>query len=315
MIDILKLYRDFNIEYRDQGHKHCRQGWVQIECNFCTGNPGYHLGYCVDSTSKFAGSFVCWRCGGHSTFKVLREILKRGLDVKEIIKRYRVSGYAGPSVQTEIRLVKSAFKYPTDTGPLKPHHRKYLINRKGGGFNPDYIEQEWGVLGTGPLSTLSYRVGKEKKVLDYRNRLIIPIEWGGKIVSFQGRAITERSKMKYLACPEEREIINLKTIIYGKTDWKRCVVVEGVTDVWRLGFGAVSLFGIKYTLQQIRVLSKFEEVFLLFDPEPQAQAQAKKIQAALNFRGVKVELLDFLVTDPGDMKQDDADHLMSELKF
>lgn len=311
MIDIIKLYHDHNIDFKTEGNKHCTKGWVNINCPLCNGDS-FHLGYCVDSTSKFAGSFVCWRCGGHSTFKVLRQVLKHGLDIKEIIKRYRVSGYAGPSIQTEIRLIKSTFKYPTDTGPLQNHHRKYLVKRN---FNPDYIEQEWGVLGTGPLSTLSYRVGKEKKVLDYRNRLIIPIKWNGKIVSFQGRAITERSKMKYLACPEEREVINLKTIIYGKTDWKRCVVVEGVTDVWRLGFGAVSLFGIKYTLQQIRVLSKFEEVFLLFDPESQAQAQAKKIQAALNFRGVKVELLDFLETDPGDMKQDDADHLMSELKF
>ena len=276
MIDIIKLYHDHNIDFKTEGNKHCTKGWVNINCPLCNGD-NFHLGFCVDLTSKFAGSFVCWRCGGHSTFKVLREILKRGLDVKEIIKRYRVSGYAGPSVQTEIRLVKSAFRYPTDTGPIQNHHRKYLIKRN---FNPNYIEQEWGVLGTGPLSTLSYRVGKEKKVLDYRNRLIIPIEWGGKIVSFQGRAITERSKMKYLACPEEREIINLKTIIYGKTDWKRCVVVEGVTDVWRLGFGAVSLFGIKYTLQQIRILSKFEKVFLLFDPEAQAQAQAKKIHAA-----------------------------------
>ena len=54
---------------------------------------------------------------------------------------------------------------------------------------------------------------------------------------------------------------------------------------------------------------------MLFDPEDQAQKQAKKIQAALEFRGVKVELLDFLKTDPGDMEQDDADHLMNELKL
>lgn len=312
MIDILKLYRDFNIEYRETGHKHCRPGWVQIECPLCDGNAGYHLGYCLDIDNKFAGGFVCWRCGGHSSFQVLRAILKPPADVKEIIKTYRVSGHAGPSVHAEVRVVKSAFKYPSATTALQPQHKKYLINRN---FDPDYIEQEWGVLGTGPISTLSYRIGKDKKVLDYRNRLIIPIEWQGRVVSFQGRAITSRSKMKYLACPEEREVINLKTIIYGKTDWKRCLVVEGVTDVWRLGFGAVSLFGIKYTLQQIRVLSKFEEVFLMFDPESQAQVQAKKIQAALNFRGVKVELLNFLETDPGDMKQDDADHLMSELKF
>ena len=311
MIDILKLYHDFNIEYRDHGHKHCRTGWVQIECPFCSGNSGFHLGYCIDSRSKFAGAFVCWRCGGHHSQKVIREILKeRHLDIKEILKRYQISGYAGPAVETQIRLVKSSFKYPSGTGPLQDHHRNYLIKRK---FDPDLIEKEWGILGTGPISSLTYGRGKDKKTLDYKNRIIIPIEWEGKVVSFQGRAITKASKMKYLACPEERELINLKTIYYGKSNGKRCVVVEGVTDVWRLGYGSLSLFGIKYTLAQIKLLSKFEMVFLAFDPEKQAQEQAKKIESALNFRGVKTKMVEGLTTDPGDMLQEDTNHLMGEL--
>jgi len=313
MIDILKLYRDYRIEYRDHGHKHCRSGWVQIECPFCSGNAGFHLGYCVDSRSKFAGVFVCWRCGGHHEQKVLKEILKDHKprhDHKEILKQYRISGFAGPSVDTQLKLVKTSFKYPSGTDIMQDHHRRYLLKRN---FDPDYIESEWGVLGTGPISSLSVGRGKEKKYIDYRNRIIIPIEWDGKIVSFQGRDITNRHKMKYLACPEEREIINLKTILYGKSNGKRGVLVEGVTDVWRLGFGSLSTFGIKYTLKQIKCLSKFEMVFILFDPEEQAQQQAEKIEAALNFRGVKTKILTDITTDPGEMKQDDADLLMEDL--
>ena len=311
MIDILKLYRDFNIEYRDHGHKHCRAGWVQIECPFCSGNAGFHLGYCIDSRSKFAGAFVCWRCGGHQSSKVLKEILQKPIpQIKEILRQYRLSGGSGPSIDAQIKLVKSSFKYPSGTGAMQYHHRKYLLKRK---FDPDYIEKEWGILGTGPISSLSIGRGKEQKIIDYSNRIIIPIEWDGKVVSFQGRHITERHKMKYLACPEEREIINLKTIYYGRSEGKRAVIVEGVTDVWRLGFGALSLFGIKYTLAQVKLLSKFEMLFILFDPEDQAQEQAKKLETALNFRGVKTKILDGFGTDPGKMKQVDANHLMEDL--
>ena len=310
MIDIIKLYKDYNINVGQLGNKHCRKGWVNVNCPFCNGND-FHLGYCIDSRSKFAGAFVCWRCGGHQSSKVLKEILQKPIpQIKEILRQYRLSGGSGPSIDAQIKLVKSSFKYPSGTGIMQKHHRKYLQKRK---FDPDYIEREWGVLGTGPISSLSIGRGKEQKIIDYSNRIIIPIEWDGKVVSFQGRHITERHKMKYLACPEEREIINLKTIDYGRSDDKRAVIVEGVTDVWRLGFGALSLFGIKYTLAQVKLLSKFEMLFILFDPEDQAQEQAKKLEAALNFRGVKTKILDGFGTDPGKMKQVDANHLMEDL--
>ena len=312
MIDILKLYQHFNIDHRATGHKHCRSGWVQIECPECNGNRGYHLGYCIDPRSKFAGSFVCWRCGGHSVNKVLKSILPKlsFQEAKEIARSYRISGGAGPSIHQQVKLVRNPFKYPSGTEELTTRHIHYLIKRK---FDPDYIKQEWGVLGTGPFSSLTVGRGKERKSIDFRHRLIIPIEYQEKIVSFQGRDITNHHKLKYLACPEEREIINLKKILYGKTDGEQCVLVEGVTDVWRLGFGAVSCFGIKYTIEQIRLLSKFKRIFILFDPEEQATKQARKIQSALNFRGTEAIILGGYSTDPGDMKQSDADYLMEEL--
>jgi len=38
-----------------------------------------------------------------------------------------------------------------------------------------------------------------------------------------------------------------------------------------MGIGAVATFGIKYSETQVNLLSKFKRVFLLFDPEDQAQ--------------------------------------------
>ena len=311
MLDIIKLYHYYKINYRDRGHKHCRSGWVQVKCPFCTGNPGYHLGYCIDPASKFAGSFVCWRCGGKNIKKVLQILLKiPKSEIKETVSMYQLSGYSGPRVHHKINIKKGRFKYPTQTDKMNEFHREYLSKR---GFDPEYLEREWELLGTGPLSTISYRIGRENKVLSFSNRILIPIKNKNKIVTYQGRHISKKAKIKYLACPEAIELTNIKQLTYGKSNGEICALVEGATDVWRLGFGSETVFGIKFTSAQINRLRSYKKIFLIFDPEDQAQKQAKKAQASLNFRGVKTELVDWLDTDPGDMKQDDANHLMRNL--
>lgn len=317
MIDILKLYRAFNIPHKTKGHKHCRPGWVQTRCPFCTGNPGYHLGFCFSQPGQFHGKFVCWRCGGKSIKRVLSKLLRlKSNEINKIIKDYGGKSNYGPAIDEQIKIRRKAFKYPAKTEDLLPHHARYLSRRN---FNPDKLEKDWGLLSTGPIAPLV----TNGKSLDYSHRIIIPIEWEERIVSFQGRDATDKHKLKYMACPQDREIIEHKSILYGKPSGDRCVLVEGVTDVWRLGPGALCCFGIKYRLAQIRLLAKFKEVFIFFDPEVQAREQAEKIQSELLFRGVKavhlpmekknkLPLLDY---DPGDMDQWDADKLMYDLGF
>jgi len=43
-MEIEKLYQDYGIKTESQGGKHSHEGWIQTECPWCTGNPGYHLG-------------------------------------------------------------------------------------------------------------------------------------------------------------------------------------------------------------------------------------------------------------------------------
>jgi len=187
---------------------------------------------------------------------------------------------------------------------MRPGHRKYLIRRK---FDPDKLEREWGLLGTGPVSRLDR--------INYSRRILIPIHWDGKLVSFQTRDITGRSELKYLACSLEREKIPHKTILYGKQEaWNDTgICVEGVTDVWRLGPAAFAVFGIEYKPQQVRLIAKtFHRVAVVFDDDPQAVVQADKLVAELRFRGVDAWRVD-IVGDPGDMDQDDADYLVREI--
>jgi len=305
MLNIKQLYQDFHLNGITSGHKHCSGGWIHIECPFCSGNLGYHLGYCFDIQSRFFDKFVCWRCGGKSQRKALSGLLRISTyEADEIIRKYTVLTI---QKKKEIKR-KSNFKFPGGMTDLLPHHETYLKKRK---FDPELIKNKYGVRSTGPLAPLEI----EGKTLDYSHRIIIPVEWEGEIVSFQGRDITGKHKLKYIACPQELEIIEHKTIYYGNPINERCVIVEGVTDVWRLGNGAIALFGIKYRLEQIRKLAKMKEVFLLFDPESQARKQAEKIYSELCFRGIKCWKLPDLKTDPGDMEQEEADELMFKLEM
>jgi hypothetical protein len=197
------------------------------------------------------------------------------------------------------------FKLPAGCGPLGKPHLRYLERR---GFDAEQIMRTWGLLGTGPLAFLDG--------LNYRFRIVAPIIWDGRTVSFQSRDYTNKADRKYLACVPEREVLSHKTILYGQQDkWGSTgILVEGITDVWRLGTSACATFGIEYQTEQVlQLINHFERVVILFDPEPQAQQQARKMRAQLSGCGVKVIIEKLTDCDPGDLSQDDADHLVRNI--
>ena len=298
-MDIVQLYQDFNIDYVSEGHKHCRDGWVNIECPFCSGNPGYHLGYHLDQEY-----FHCWRCGGKYAPIVFSKILNLNQHkVKEIIKQYGMI-LTTPTVKITIR--KKAFKFPSNLIDLGLNHVRYLQDRN---FNPDDLIDIWDLKATGPISKLDD--------IDYKHRIIIPYQWDNETVTFDSRSISKKGSdaVRYIACPLKRELIPRKEIIYGKPSaWKETgICVEGPTDVWRLGVNSFALSGIQYTPKQVRLVAKlFKRVAVIFDDQPQARVQANKLIADLKFRGVDAFRID-IKGDPGSMSQDNANHLIKTI--
>src|SRR5690606_17185726 len=129
---------------------------------------------------------------------------------------------------------------------------------------------------------------------------------------FQTRDITDKSDKRYLACPSRREAISHKHIVYGKEEkWSKhpaLIVVESVVDVWKLGTCAVATFGTSFTMEQVLALTKIHDrFFIVYDNEPQAQQQARKLAVKLKTLGKKV-FIEIVNTDPGDMKIEDARH-------
>jgi len=305
-MDIIQLYQDFSINIAPEGHHHYRPGWVNTECPFCISEPGhkgYHLGYEID-----ANYFVCWRCGWHPislTIATLLNIPER--QVKELVKKY---GIIVPSLSKTpvIRVNKIDFKLPYGVEDVLPSHKKYLIKRN---FDPEEIIQIWKIKSIGPSGKLKLK----DKEINYKHRIFIPFIWNTKMVSFDTRDVTDLHHSKYMACPLENELIPHKEILYGKQeDWKETgILVEGPTDVWRMGTSSCAVSGIKYTSKQVRLLAKiFKRVAVMFDDEPQAKVQANKIVAELKFRGVDAFRVD-IEGDPGSMKQEDADYLVKQL--
>ena len=297
-MNIEQLFRDFNVRYVTEGHKHARSGWVNIECPFCTGNPGYHLGYDI-----MGNKFVCWRCGGKQMGTVISKLLNVSIsEALRLLKQYNVLTPAAPEVKMKVRA--KTFKLPPNSNPLNKAHRNYLIKR---GFNPDELIKTWGILGTGIFSKLDK--------IDYSRRIVIPYFWDGKIVSFDCRDITNKSGYKYMACERAREEVDHKHILYGKQEkWGDTgICVEGCTDVWRLGVNSFAVSGVKYTPKQVRAIAKhFKRVAVVFDDEPQAVKQANKLIADLKFRGVDAWRID-IEGDPGGLTQEEADVLVKSI--
>ena len=298
-MNIQKLYNDYGIQTATEGDRHHRDGWVNVQCPFCSGNPGFHLGWDEQETH-----FYCWRCGFHKTADTVSKLLKISTqEAKQLIRQYRIGSHR-TAKETKVKIQRKTFQLPSNSLALTRRHLNYLTAR---GFNAAQLEEEWLLNGTGPVSHLDD--------IDFKHRIIIPIYWNNKVVTFQSRDITDKHVLKYITCPRDRELVHHKDILYGNQNaWKDVgICVEGVTDVWRLGSQAFSTFGIEYTKRQVRVIAEyFKKVIVVFDPEPQAQKQAAKLVGELKFRGVQAERMEVNV-DPGSMLQSEAEELVKQI--
>lgn len=297
-MNLFKFLHDYRIPFATRG-KQISQGWIGLDCPFC-GKGDFGLGVHIES-----GRVNCWRCGPHSEIDLAKTLL--GLDyitVKEILKAYQQNNNRNAILTQDnaARATKNFCEYASDTKEMNERHRRYLESRN---YDPDKLEREWNLKGTGNLG-------------DYKFRIVAPITYKSKLVSYTCRDITGKSDLKWKTCKAENEVIPHKSILYGldycKTD--SCLVVEGPGDVWRMGYNAVSTFGISFKLEQAMLLAeRFNRVFILFDAEQKAQEQAHDLAVLLNARRVEVEILELDQGDPGEMLQSDADALMRELNL
>ena len=288
IFDCKSFLNDYGITTREYG-KNCQQGWIQVCCPKCS-DSGFHGGFNIAG-----GYYNCWRCGHHSIPSIIRSMINISESQSHsIVKLY--STIKQIEKRNESRIIPRKIDWPEFTLPIAEIHANYLKNRN---FNPDKIVKQWSIRGTTYFG-------------DYAYRIIIPIFFNHKMVSYQGRDITNKSSARYKTCEKSKEIINHKSILYGIDHVTSCCfVVEGITDVWRLGKGnAVATFGIEYTSEQVNMLNaRLDEVFILFDPE--AEKNSGKLAADLTAVGLKATVLDINgSSDPGEFTVDEVNSIV-----
>ena len=289
--DMQKVADVLCIQYRTSGDKHCTAGWIQFTCPYC-GRSGFYLGWNID-----AGFFTCWACGPKKTLETLQKLSGKTIpQIRQTIARYPMPGTA-KRVQREC--LRSQAEYPWSTKRLDAKQRAYLKRRN---FDPDVLEAKYELVGTSKYSSIG-------------SRIVFPVYQYGVRISYMARAIGNE-ELRWVKCPNSKEGYPLRRSLFG-VDFlrsKRIVVCEGILDQVRLGDGAVATFGLGFSGEQVRLLSEFEKVFIMFDMDKPGRMRSDVLASRLCSL-TDVEILEFDAPDPGDLSQHDADLIMSELKI
>ena len=296
-----KLFEDYKIDYSLKTNR----GWVNTKCIYC-GGSSYKLGF--NPTEDYC---TCFACGLHNLNETLSKLLAiPKKDINDVIEQYKTRTIILNKLNDKKTTAVKNLVLPTDT--FTPIERKYLKSRN---FNPSYLHKKYNVVGGGIVG-------------DWKYRIIIPVIINGKIVSWTGRSILEKSKLDELKIPRyknleiKKSVINPKECLFNLDNSKNKTVVltEGPFDVMRLGDDFICSFGTSLTQSQIKEIRlRYDKIFIMFDNEVEAQQKARNYGQMLSSVGVDVEIVDaysdFNKNDGGELNDDEVKIIRKELGF
>ena len=294
--DIKAYLNSRNIEYRESG-KNVSDGWVEINCLFCD-DPSFHLGINTDTTQYPEGGYHCWRCGESGNITNLIQHIEGGYSraqANTIISKFQLTEKKEKQI---IIQNKRKLTLPKEAKQLSPYHTSYLRKR---GFDPNYLIRKYKIRGV-------YNIGK------WKFRIIVPIYMKGKLVNFIGMDASRQSRAKYKFCPNDEAVIPAKQCLYNIDSVKdTAIIVEGVTDVWRIGDGAVALFGMEYTREQLNLLKNLNKVVVMLDAGEREQQQAEKLAYSLSGIVPNVSIATLTSGDPCDLDEEEILRLRKDV--
>lgn len=297
---IQEYLRDRNVKFREKG-KNIGSGYLGVQyCPFCS-ISGFHGGINL----KYP-IYSCWACGKHSLTKFIRTIESCSWQkANKIVKQL----YPDRIEEEEDKYVEkdeSKFKQLLSqfSNKFSKVHKRYLEER---GFDFDTLRNKYNLLCCNDYP------------LEFNYRIIAPVMINEKTVNFIGRDVTGRSTEKYLVCPDRFSLMPKKKLLYNLDSvTNKIIIVEGITDVWKLGNGSVATLSMDWTRDQVLELCELElkAAFVIYDNEPRAQLRAQKLCNTLsilcNIDHVERIELDG-VKDPGELSEADIRYLRKEL--
>lgn len=280
MTDIIRLFRDYYINYNSKEGKNTGDGWISLQCCFCN-DLSNHLGYNI--TKDY---FYCWKCGYHTVYDTVQELLP-GENTKGLLNEYSVRQQILDNLINENEeKLREETELELPGKELTDYHKNYLRKRK---FDPDFVIKKYKIKGTNAYC-IDYKL---------RNRIMIPVFYRNDLVSYQGRDVTEDNKCRYLNCELEKEIIHNKHVLYNldNCNSRYIIVTEGVFKVWRLGDNSCATFGRNYSSSQVSFLLNYDLVIVYFDPDEPGQTAAEKLMSDLDACGKIVYNIDYVAPD------------------
>jgi hypothetical protein len=246
---IIEILKQLDIPCTPGPAKNVAPDAIGIKCPYCDDHSN-HLGIFEGD-----GNFSCWRCRTKGPLiYLIRKLTGWSEDkCKELIgydssfKDDESSDVTNRQSNQFLGLPKLFEKVTTDTDFQLFH--EYMERR--------HIQ----------ISTIIKNGCGICRAGRYMNRLIIPVIFNGKIVSFQAADLTGSARLKYDTAPGDinQYLYNYDSI---KTNGKM-ILTEGILDTWRAGNDAVCSFGTHLTDRQRQLIldKKPSELVFLWDED------------------------------------------------
>lgn len=287
-VDIRNILESMGVHYKERG-KNISAGWIGVTCPFCDDNTN-HLG--INLRSK---TISCWKCGKTGTIIAYLS--------KELNSFQKALDLVKANIPRELQFEKEKEKtgvseviLPRNSkSGLSVAHKEYLIKR---GFDPEFMSEKYMLHHVGPVG-------------EYKNRIIIPVLRNYQLVTFTTIDIYDYSPNRYIHLSEELSIYHVKELLYGSefTDGHNIIVVEGIFDMWRFGDGCVPAFGVHFTPEQKKLLSKFHNIKVVGDGDKEGWKFNKELTAELAaFSNVRYFDLEEGI-DPDKLSEEEIRHI------
>lgn len=294
----VKEYLDARGIPYDESGKNVQESWLGMQCLWCE-DESNHLG--IDLNSK---GINCWRCPVKGT--IIKLIMKIdscsfASSLRIVRKFSHISALTDRRTQGPEQMTAAASRLELPSlaeNTLLELHRDYLIKRN---FDPQFIFDKYKLRCNGPLG-------------NFRLRLVVPFYERKRLVTYTTRDVTDKARIPYIHCSKVESILHPKDTLYNiDTVEDTALVLEGVTDVWRMGDGAVATAGDKWTSKQLYLLKNLKRCFILYDSEEEAQENADKLGHNLSITVPDVHVLGLEYGDPADISPDDAKSIRKEI--
>jgi hypothetical protein len=249
---------DKAIEYWEAGSKNVSQGWIGIQCIYCDDHSN-HLG--INLTTARA---KCWLC--HESVNVVELIMEiedcNWRKAKAIFNGvWEKDSHSLPPATGRIGRSGSRVLLP----PLKKQWpKRYLKFLKKRNFDPKVLIKKYKLMPGEIYGYCSFRI-------------IVPFFMDRKLITYTGMDITGKTELRYKDASYKESILIPKECLYNIDNLKgdRVVIVEGVTDVWRIGDGVVGLTTNKISDGQLLLLNQKElkKDLILLDADAREQGE------------------------------------------